>query len=170
MASQPIRKQPHKHKRRPLQDSAMFFSTPGIGGISILLRKSQVFLQISATGRVDFSAGQCHLQYFVVVLKSIPRQFQARSPLGGQVQSDRPALIWPAFVVRREKWDVAQVGFQGSNASGTLCFNQAHFGRTMLPKWPLWAHLLYSVFLNFYSASATRMSHKACFRQAHCFM
>ena len=24
---------------------------------------------------------------------------------------------------------------------GAWCFHQAHFGRTMLPKWPLWAHL-----------------------------
>ena len=41
-----------------------------------------------------------------------------------------------------------------------LCFSQAHFGHTMLPKWPLWAHLFYSVF---YSASELR---RACFRQA----
>ena len=44
----------------------------------------------------------------------------------------------------------------GSNASGY----QAHFGCTVLPKWPLWAHLFYSVF---YSVSELR---KACFRQA----
>ena len=43
---------------------------------------------------------------------------------------------------------------------GTLCFYQAHFGRTVLPKWPLWAHLFYSVF---YSVSELR---RACFRQA----
>ena len=24
---------------------------------------------------------------------------------------------------------------------GALCFYQAYFGRTVLPKWPLWAHL-----------------------------
>ena len=37
---------------------------------------------------------------------------------------------------------------------------QAHFERTALPKWPLWAHLFYSVF---YSVSELR---RACFRQA----
>ena len=29
---------------------------------------------------------------------------------------------------------------------GALCLYQAHFGRTVLPKWPLWAHLFCSVF------------------------
>ena len=43
---------------------------------------------------------------------------------------------------------------------GALCFCQAHFGRTVLPKWPLWAHLFYAVF---YSISELR---RACFRQA----
>ena len=43
---------------------------------------------------------------------------------------------------------------------GALCFYQAHFGRTVLPNWPLWPHLFYSVF---YSVSELR---RACFRQA----
>ena len=43
---------------------------------------------------------------------------------------------------------------------GALCFYQAHFGRTVLPKWPFWAHLFYSVF---YSISEFG---RACFRQA----
>ena len=43
---------------------------------------------------------------------------------------------------------------------GALCFYQAHFGRRVLPKWPLWAHLFYPVF---YSVSELR---RACFRQA----
>ena len=43
---------------------------------------------------------------------------------------------------------------------GASCFYQAPFGRTVLPKWPLWAHLFYSVF---YSVSELR---RACFRQA----
>ena len=43
---------------------------------------------------------------------------------------------------------------------GALCFYQAHFGRTVFPKWPFWAHLFYSVF---YSVSELR---RACFRQA----
>ena len=58
---------------------------------------------------------------------------------------------------------------------GALCFYQAHFGGggggTVLPKWPLWAHLFYSVF---HSVSEFR---RACFhqarvarRQAHCFV
>ena len=29
---------------------------------------------------------------------------------------------------------------------GALCFYQAHLGRTVLPKWPFWTHLFYSVF------------------------
>ena len=61
---------------RPLQDSAILFSTPGMdGGIGILLGKSQGFLKFSATPRVenqtDFSAGKCHLLYFVVVPESL---------------------------------------------------------------------------------------------------
>ena len=43
---------------------------------------------------------------------------------------------------------------------GALCFYQAHFGRTVLPKWPFWKHLVYSVV---YSFSELR---RACFRQA----
>ena len=43
---------------------------------------------------------------------------------------------------------------------GALCFYQAHFGRTMLPKWPFWAHLFYSVF-----HSVSELG-RACFRQA----
>ena len=44
---------------------------------------------------------------------------------------------------------------------GALCFYQAHFGRTVLPKWPFWAHLFYSVF---YSVSELRRA-RLC--QAH---
>ena len=29
---------------------------------------------------------------------------------------------------------------------GALCFYQAHVGRTVLPKWPIWAHLFCSAF------------------------
>ena len=54
------------------------------------------------------------------------------------------------------KWDF---GF-AMRPVGALCFYQAHFGRTVLPKWPLWAHLFYSVF---YNVSELR---RACFRQA----
>ena len=43
---------------------------------------------------------------------------------------------------------------------GALCFYQAHFGRTVLPKWPFWAHLFYPAF---YSVSEFR---RACFREA----
>ena len=43
---------------------------------------------------------------------------------------------------------------------GGPCFYQAHFGRTVLPKRPFWAHLFCSVF---YSASELR---RACFREA----
>ena len=41
---------------------------------------------------------------------------------------------------------------------GVLCFYQAHFGRTVLPKWPLRAHLFYSVFYSVLELS---------FRQVH---
>ena len=52
-------------------------------------------------------------------------------------------------------------GFRvATHSVGTLCFYQAHFGRTMLPKWPLWAHLFYPVF---YSVSELR---RICFREA----
>ena len=57
---------------------------------------------------------------------------------------------------------------------GALCFYKAHFGRTVLPKWLLWAHLFCSEFTVFHSsgghASARRVSHEPCFCQAHCFM
>ena len=70
-----------------------------------------------------------------------------------------------------------QVWFQGSNASGgrivllprrilgARCFQNGHFG----------AHLFYSVlFFSVQSlgghASAKRVSHELCFRQAHCFV
>ena len=43
---------------------------------------------------------------------------------------------------------------------GALHFYQAHFGRTVLPKWPFWAHLSSSVF---YSVSELR---RECFHQA----
>ena len=43
---------------------------------------------------------------------------------------------------------------------GALYFYQAHFGRTVLPKWPFWAHLFYPVF---YSVSELRRPY---FRQA----
>ena len=43
---------------------------------------------------------------------------------------------------------------------GALCFYQAHFGHTVLPKWSFWAHLFYSML---YSISELR---RACFRQA----
>ena len=42
---------------------------------------------------------------------------------------------------------------------GALCFHQAHFGRTVLPKWPFWAHLFYSVLYNVLELR------RACFRQ-----
>ena len=48
-----------------------------------------------------------------------------------------------------------------------LCFYQAHFGRTV--KWPLWAHLFYSVFCGGH-ASTRRVSHEPWFCQAHCFV
>ena len=71
--------------------------------------------------------------------------------------------FWTPALVRPEKWDDSQVGFQGSNASGgrIVLPYQAHFGRTVLPKWPFWAHLFYPVF---YSVSELR---RAYFRQAH---
>ena len=48
---------------------------------------------------------------------------------------------------------------------GALYFYQADVGRTVLPKWPLWANLFYSVFnIMFQSlgghASARHVSHK----------
>ena len=49
-----------------------------------------------------------------------------------------------------------------------------HSGRTVLPKWPLWARLFYSVFTVFQSlwghASARHVSPEPCFCQAHCFV
>ena len=65
-------------------------------------------------------------------------------------------LHWSARSGRTPKW-----GFGVAMLPvGALCFYQAHFGRTVLPKWPFWAHLFYSVF---YSVSEFG---RACFRQA----
>ena len=65
------------------------------------------------------------------------------------------------MIVRPEKWGHSQVGFRGSNASGgRIVLLPAAFWAHVLPKWPLWAHLFYSVF---YSVSELG---RACFRQA----
>ena len=65
-------------------------------------------------------------------------------------------LLWDPRSERTPKW-----GFRvASLPVGALCFYQAHFGRTVLPKWPFWAHLFYSTF---YSVSEFG---RACFRQA----
>ena len=82
------------------------------------------------------------------------------------------------MVVTPEKWCHSQVGFRGSNASGgRIVLLPAAFWVHVLPKWPLWAHLFYSVFCNvkqFQSlgghASARRVSHEPCFRQTKCFV
>ena len=76
-----------------------------------------------------------------------------------------------------------------------LCFYQAHFGRAVLPKWPLWARgastmatlgarcfqnghfgrISSTLYLTMFQtlgghACARRVSHEPCFRQAHCFV
>ena len=58
---------------------------------------------------------------------------------------------------------------------GALCFYQARFGRTVLPKWPHFGRvsspLYFTVFLSLEGhASARRVSHAPCFRQTHCFV
>ena len=69
-----------------------------------------------------------------------------------------------------------QVRFRGGNASGgRIVLLPGAFGRTVLPKWPLWAHLFYSRYSTVFQslggrASARRVSNEPCFRQAHCFM
>ena len=54
-----------------------------------------------------------------------------------------------------------------------MCFYKAHFGSTVLPRWPLRrmsSSLSFAVFQSLGGhASARRVSHKPCFRQAHCF-
>ena len=63
--------------------------------------------------------------------------------------------------MRSEKWGDPQVGFWGSNASGgRIVLLPGAFWAHVLPKWPFWAHLFYSVF---YSVSELTT---ACFRQA----
>ena len=64
-------------------------------------------------------------------------------------------------LVRPEKWDDSKVGFRDSNASGgRIVLLPGAFWVHVLPKWPLWARLFYSVI---YSVSELR---RACFRQA----
>ena len=43
----------NRYTKRPLQDSATIFSTFGMGESAFLLRKSQCFLQMSATPRAE---------------------------------------------------------------------------------------------------------------------
>ena len=73
--------------------------------------------------------------------------------------SEAAIAIAKKSFVRPEKWDDSQVGFRGSNASGG-CIVLLPGAFWVLPKWPLWAHLFYSVF---HSVSELR---RACFRQA----
>ena len=87
----------------------------------------------------------------------------------------RTSGLWQDFV-RPEKWNISQVGFQGSNASG---------GRVVLLPSACWAHgaskigLFRRISSTLYSTAFQRLrghvaaqcvSHKVCFRQAHCFM
>ena len=65
-------------------------------------------------------------------------------------------LLWDPRSGRTPKWGFGVALLP----AGALCFYQAHFGRTVLPKWPFWAHLFYSVF---YSVSEFG---RVCFRQA----
>ena len=79
------------------------------------------------------------------------------------------SVVWP------EKWDVSQVGFRGSNASGdrcastrrilgARCFQNGHFGHIS-------SSLYFTVFESLEGhAAARRVLHKPCFSQAHCFM
>ena len=71
---------------------------------------------------------------------------------------------FPLSTVRPKKWDGPQVGFGPFGVAmllvGALCFYQGHFGRTVLPKWPLWEYLFYSVFYG-----VTELE-RVCFRQA----
>ena len=45
---------------------------------------------------------------------------------------------------------------------GALCFYQAHVGPTVLPTWPLWAHLFYSVCLQCFRAWEGMLPPGAC--------
>ena len=141
--------------------------------------------------------GQERLHFFccfgvqVFVWRGVPRQVLQSLPLpiSSVLQtseyltfSDR--VLWQNFcvliflVMRPENLARGMTPKWGFGVAmlpvGTLCFYQAHFGRTMLPKWPLWAHLFYFVFTVFQSlgghAAAKRVSPEPCFRQAHCFV
>ena len=76
-----------------------------------------------------------------------------------EIQKHKEKILWNTS----SKWDDCHPTWGFGVAMlpvGALCFYQAHLGRTMLPEWPLWAHLWYSVF---YSVSELR---RAGFRQA----
>ena len=82
-------------------------------------------------------------------------------------------LFLPDSFERPEKWDDSQVGFRGGSASG---------GRTVLLPSAFWAHgaskmatlgatLYFTAFQSLGGhASARRVLHEPCFRQAHCFV
>ena len=74
-------------------------------------------------------------------------------------------------VVRPKKWgDDSQVGFRGSNASGgRIVLLPGAFRRTVLPKWPLWAHIFFTVFQSFVlPPSACRTSRSSARRIVSC--
>ena len=77
---------------------------------------------------------------------------------------------------RPEKWGDSKVGFGVAMLPvGALWFCLAHFGRTVLPKWPLWENFSSTLYFTIFRslgghASARRVSHELCFCQAHCFV
>ena len=64
----------NRYTKRPLQDSAIIFSTPGMGESAFFCSNHRVSCKCSnpQDGKsTDFSAGKCHLLYFVVVPESL---------------------------------------------------------------------------------------------------
>ena len=94
------------------------------------------------------------ISYYMILwsAKSLPNHFVWEfSPV-----MFRSNILWDPRSGMTPKWGFGVAML----AVGALCFYQVHFGRTVLPKWLLWAHLFYSVF---YSVSELR---RACIRQA----
>ena len=99
----------NRYTKRPLQDSAIIFSTPGWGNLRFTAQITGFPANVSnpqGGKSTDFSAGQCHLLYFVVVPESLnvlcQRVYTAYAELlqraaGGTSQHWRQQRLYPGL-------------------------------------------------------------------------
>ena len=90
-------------------------------------------------------------------LRAPRKKFICASFPGKERKKRDPHKLFPGDSFVTPKWDfgVAMLPV------GALCFYQARFGRTVLPKWPFWAHLLLCI-LQCFGASEGMLPPGAC--------